>query len=88
MQSHFHDDEAKASLPQVRVWLLTGTLAEIVYLRCFPNSGVFCRKCCGTKQYLEYEGIKNLKKERVCDGCIMAPAVAAVKRTTRKKTND
>jgi hypothetical protein len=50
-----------------------------------PLRGVFCGKCCGTKQYLEYEGVKNMKRERVCDGCIMAPAVAAAQRKTSKR---
>jgi len=52
---------------------------------CRKSGGVFCGKCCGTKQYLEYEGVKHLKKERVCDGCIMAPAVAAATRKTSKR---
>jgi len=53
---------------------------------CRKCGGVFCGKCCGTKQYIEYEGIKKLKKERVCDSCIMAPAVAAAKRAKKPPT--
>jgi hypothetical protein len=50
---------------------------EYESLTIIHRSGVFCGDCCNKKQHLRYQGVKKMKKMRVCVDCLANPSFEA-----------